>query len=354
MGIVQMDGVVTSERVERAEFGQMALQQILQRGTDQKRFLAQTQFAAGGVAVIGIQYPVQRIGLPFGLGGGGIIAAYHGLEIDSLFGKRLPLTQCGYPLAVMRGNDEVKGPRPDAFGWNPLAASATVAFHAATGPGGFDTAAETDGIFDVAAFDVPQSAITQPVIGGLHLHAVGGGLFEHAEAVAQAVAERGQFQFGKGVQKAGRQTTKSAVAERGIGLAFQYIAPGDATIRHQGAQARFQTERRQGIAHRAAHQEFHRKVVHAPAWRVLAAHGIGFLGFGPALRQCFSAGFCGQAQRGACVQFACLLGEQLIETGQHRILQGVTGVGIQRGCGVIHGLAGGQFIIVGITPRRRH
>ena len=40
-----------------------------------------------------------------------------------------------------------------------------------------------------------------------------------AEAVAQAVAERGQFQFGKGVQKAGRQTTKSAVAERGIGLA---------------------------------------------------------------------------------------------------------------------------------------
>ena len=332
----------------------MALQQILQGSADQESFLAQAKFAAGGMAVIGVQHPVQGIGLPFRFRRRGVIPAHDRLEIHGLLGQGLPLSERGYPCAMMRRYDEIESTRAHAFGRNPLAAAAAVGFQTATGARGFHPSAEADAVFDAAAFDIPERAIAQPVIRGLHLHAVRRGLFEHAETVAQSIAEGRQFQFGEGVQKAGGKAAEAAVAQCGIGLRFQNIAPVNAALGHEGAERGFDAECRQGIAQRASHQKLHGKIMHAPACSLLAACGIGFLGSGPAQRQLIAAGFRRHAECGTGIQRPGVLRGQGVETGQHRVLQGVTGVGIQQGCGVIHKLAGGLFIIVGITPRRRH
>jgi hypothetical protein len=87
---------------------------------------------------------------------------------------------------------------------------------------------------------------------------------EHAELVADAVAERRQLQRGHRIEEAGRQPPEAAVAERRVGLHCCHILQGVGVLAHRGGHIRRQIQRGQRIAHGAADQEFHRQVVHAP------------------------------------------------------------------------------------------
>ena len=188
MGVVEMDRIALAQLIQRAAFGEMACDQILQRGTDQQRFLFQPQFAAGVGAVVGIQHPVQRIGGDLMARCAGVIAAAECGEVDRRIGTGLPLAQGGDAFAVMRRHHEIVGARDHPFGGLPAPAA---------DPVGFDPSAKTDDVFHVRAFDIPQRAVAQPVVGALDLATVLGRLREHAVAVAQPVAERWQAGFGE-------------------------------------------------------------------------------------------------------------------------------------------------------------
>ncbi len=99
--------------------------------------------------------------------------------------------------------------------------------------------------------------------GAFDLAATGDLLREHAVLVAHAVAERRQAERGEGVEEARGEPAEAAVAERGVGLALEHIGQRRAGVLRRFAQRVVEAECGHGVAERAAHQEFHRQVVHA-------------------------------------------------------------------------------------------
>ena len=314
-----------------AALGEMPCDQILQRGADQQRFLLQAQFAAGVGAVVWVEHPVQRVGGDQMTRGGGVIAAAERGEVDRILGAGLPLAQGRHAFAVMRGHDEIVGAREHAFGRLPAAAADAV---------GFDLSAEADDVFDVRTFDVPQRAVAQPVVGALDLATVLGALREHAVAVAQAVAERGQAGFGEGIEEAGGEPAETAVAQRGVGLGFQNVGQRQPARGQFALQFGLQTQCRQCVAQGASHQEFHRQVMHAAAGQRPA--GVFGLSRGPAFGQRVATDIRRRAQGRARGRHGLALVPGPRQRGAERRQQvggGAVGRGPHRGgscgCGVV-------------------
>ena len=83
----------------------------------------------------------------------------------------------------------------------------------------------TDGFFGM--LDLEGSAVCLPAVGLLALEAVDDFLAEEAVLVIDAVAEAGHVRGGQGFQEAGRQSAQAAVAESGVGFAFQHFVEAD-------------------------------------------------------------------------------------------------------------------------------
>src|SRR5688572_25327689 len=66
--------------------------------------------------------------------------------------------------------------------------------------------------------NLPRIAVAQPVVGRLGLVAVDDVLAEDAVLVTDSVAVEGKAERGRGVEEAGRQAAKTAVAEAGVAL----------------------------------------------------------------------------------------------------------------------------------------
>jgi len=118
----------------------------------------------------------------------------------------------------------------------------------------------------------------------LDLAAVVDGLREHAELVADAVAEGGQPERGHRVEEAGREPPQAAVAERGIGLGRGHLLECRGVRARGGGSLALEAECGQRVAERTPDQELHRQVVDAP--RLGCA--IGRVGGDPALRELFA------------------------------------------------------------------
>ena len=69
---------------EAAVIGEVAGDQILQRGADQEVLLAQAKLAAGLGRVVGVQDPVDPLGGLLGRGRGRVVAPGQGREVDRL------------------------------------------------------------------------------------------------------------------------------------------------------------------------------------------------------------------------------------------------------------------------------
>jgi hypothetical protein len=120
---------------------------------------------------------------------------------------------------------------------------------------------------DALARELPRRTVFQPGVGPLDLPAALDALREHAELVADAVAEAGQAQRGHGVEEARGQAAQTAVAQRGIGLQRRQVFQAGGACRGPLSGAFGERQRIQRVAHRAAHQEFHRQVIHAARLR---------------------------------------------------------------------------------------
>jgi hypothetical protein len=146
--------------------------------------------------------------------GAGDVAIAEAFEVDGVGRLGLPLAQRGHALAVMGRHDEVEGLCDQALGRPPVMALVGA---------DDDAAAEADGIAQLRTRQLPGLAELHPVIGALDLPAAFDALGEHPVPVAQAIAKRWQALFGKGVEKAGRESPQAAVAQRRVLLALQHL-----------------------------------------------------------------------------------------------------------------------------------
>jgi len=104
-------------------------------------------------------------------------------------------------------------------------------------------------------------------------------LLEHAELVADAIAERRQLQRRHAVEKAGRQTAKAAVAQRGVGLGRSQVLERVRMLARRHAHLAFDVQCSQGVGQGAPDQELHRQVIDPARLR----SAIGAVGRHPAL-----------------------------------------------------------------------
>jgi hypothetical protein len=186
--------------------------------------LLEPQNAAGPGAVVGIEHPVERVGFFQRPAGVHLLAAPERVEVDRALRAGLPEPQRGDVRGVMRRHDEVVGARHQVLRRQP---SAEVAF-------ALHACAERDGVAGGGTRDLPRVAVAHPVVGLLHLLAVLDALREHAVAIAQPVAERGQADLGERVEEAGGQAAEAAVAECRVQLAFYYADYAEAPLSRLG------------------------------------------------------------------------------------------------------------------------
>jgi hypothetical protein len=251
--IVQVHAVVAPEVVQGPALGEVARQHVLQRRRHQQELLLEPHLAAGMGAVVRVQHPVEHVGGQAFPARRQVLATAERREVDRVLARRVPLAQRGHALGAVAGHDEVERRGHNSLGRQPYAASAV----------GLHPAAEADHPAQLRALDLPRVAALEPVVRHLDLAPAGDLLGEHAVLVAHAVAERRQAQRGEGVEEAGGQSAQSAVAQRRVGLALEHVGQRRAGVGAGLAQRVVQAERGHRVAQRAAHQEFHRQVVHA-------------------------------------------------------------------------------------------
>ena len=103
-----------------------------------------------------------------------------------------------------------------------------------------------------------RSAVGLPAVGLFALEAVGDLLAEHAVLVINSIAEAGHIQSGQRLQEACRQTPQAAIAQPGIGLAFQHRLQAHAEVGQYAVEHLVQPHVADGVAQEAPHQELHR------------------------------------------------------------------------------------------------
>ncbi len=267
--VVEVDRHLVGERVQRAVFGQVARDDVLDRCAGEEVLLAQAQLATGRRAVVRVQHPRDVLELVLHLGGARVVAAVEGVQIDVRRRRRLPQPQRADLARAVARHHHVEGLGIDFGGGTPQRLVAVV----------FDPAAEAHRVVDAQTQELPRRTVAKPRVGMFHLPAFDDALREHAVLVADAVAERRQSERGHRIEETRRQPAEAAVAQRRIGLLLlDVLEPLGMALQRVRSVGR-QVQRRQRVAQRAAHQEFHRQVVHAPAALLCRLRGH------PALRQ---------------------------------------------------------------------
>jgi hypothetical protein len=153
---------------------------------------------------------------------------------------------------VVPGDKRVVGHGEDILGLHPVGAK-TVVLHAP---------AEADAIGALGAQDVPGIGLVEPAVGLLDLPAVGDLLAEHAVFIADAVADAGQPDAGRGVEEAGGEPPQPAVAERRTRLDRHELVEVDPVAGQRGAAFVDEPCRHQGVLEFARQQKLHRQVGH--------------------------------------------------------------------------------------------
>jgi len=162
-------------------------------------------------------------------------------------------------------------------------------------------------------------------------------LREHAVLVTHAVAERGQAQRRKRVEKTRREAAQTAIAQSGVGLALEHLGQRPMGRLERGAHFSVEFESLQRVAERPAHQELHRHVVDAT--RVLRPP-ILVLGLHPAVGEFLAAGRRGGAQSRLCRARVCAARQCAVECrAKSHAGAGVAGLGSGHGGGVAHQVA---------------
>ena len=171
---------------------------------------------------------------------------------------RRPEPQRVRRVVAVADDERVVGQADDRWRVDPVGAQAAVAIVLE-----HDAPAEAHGLRVLVARQLPGVAELQPVVVLLDLAAAVDLLLEHAEVVADAVADGGQLQRGERVHEAGREPAEAAVAEAGIALALQDLAEIEAVVGRQRQRRFVEVHVHQAEAEAAPGQELRRQVADA-------------------------------------------------------------------------------------------
>jgi len=252
--VIEVDGHLVGQIGEPAVLGQVAGQDVLDAGAGEEVFLAQAQFAPGGCAVVGVEHPTDVLVLVLELGRACIVAGVEGVQVDLRRCHGLPQAQGADAFGAVAGDDHVIGFGVDLTGMAPGG-------HVGRVGGGFHPAPEAHRVVHADTRKFPGRTVFEPGVGRFDLAATLYALLEHAELVADAVAEGRQLQCRHAVEEARGQAAEAAVAQRGVGLGGRQVLQR-AGMRARGhAHLALEFKRCQGVGQGAPDQELHRQVV---------------------------------------------------------------------------------------------
>ena len=265
VGIVQLDGDLVAQILQRAVGGQVVLDDIADGSGRQEVLLAQTQDLALDVVIVGVQDlgDQLRVGV---LAHRGVVVAQREAGHIEVRGLCLPQAQLGNALAVVALHIHIRGDSHDAVVVGVLDIVEAVI------PVLVDLAvkADLDGLIGVAL--QPDLTAGQPVVSALLLPAVHDLLLEDAVLVQDGVAGAADAGGGHAVQIAGSQTAQAAVAQTCIRLFLIDAVNVDVRSGQCLLGCIVQTEVEQAHFQAAAHQKLHTQVINLLG---TGANGLG-------------------------------------------------------------------------------
>ena len=255
MGVVELDGHLVGQVVQRAVLAQVDAQDVGDGGRREEILLAQAQDLALGVVVVGVKDLGDQLGAGAAADGRGIVAGVEAAHVKA-GGFGLPQAQLGHALGVIAGHIHIVGDGHDAV----VVLVAHMVEAAVPALDGLAVKADLLGLVGVALD--PDLAAGQPVVGGLLLPAVHDLLLEDAVLVQDGVAGAGHAVGGHAVQVAGGQAAQAAVAQAGVRLLVVDLVNADVGVGQHLLGHFVQAQVEQAGAQAAAHQELHAQVVH--------------------------------------------------------------------------------------------
>ena len=129
-----------------------------------------------------------------------------------------------------------------------------------------DAAAEVHALGKLVTADLPgKSIVLEPVVGLLDLTPVDDALPEHAVAITDAVADNGQPQGRRAVEKAGREAAQAPVAEAGVVLQFENVGIGESETGAGLGAGVVDAEVHRGVTQQPPHEVLEREITGLPA-----------------------------------------------------------------------------------------
>ena len=265
MGVVELDGHLVGQVVQRAVLAQVVFQNVGHRGGGEEVLLAQPQDLALGMVVVGVEDLGDQLGRS-ALADGGVVVA--GVEAAHVKAGRLglPQTQLGHALGAVAGHIHVVGHGDDAV------VVLVLDMVEAAVPGLDGLAVEADLLGLVGVGLDPHLAAGQPVVGSLLLPAIHDLLLEDAVLIQDGIAGARDAVGGHAVQVAGGQAAQAAVAKARVGFLGIDVVDLDVSVGQHVPGHILQAQVEQAGAQAAAHQEFHAQVVDL---LFALAHGAG-------------------------------------------------------------------------------
>ena len=255
VGIVQLDGDLVGQILQRCVAGQVVLHDIADGSGRQEVLLTQAQDLALDVVVVGVQHLGDQLCIGV-LAHCSVVVAQREAGHIKVRGLGLPQTQLGNALAVVALNVHIRGHSHDAVVVGVLDVVEAVV------PVLVDLAVKADLHSLVRVALQPDLAAGQPVVGTLLLPAVHDLLLEDTVLVQDGVTSAADAGGGHAVQIAGSQTAQTAIAQTCIRLFLIDAVNADVSI-GQGLLCHLvQTQIQQAGLQAAAHQELHAQVVH--------------------------------------------------------------------------------------------
>jgi len=229
----------------------MPVDQILQRGRNEKILLSQAQFASGGGFVVGIKKFADRLRARLLRHRAEMIAGIEDVKPERIGRARRPQPQRVDVCATPSNDWCVVSDGPHGFRGMPRVAVASRFIGC-----NVDMATEVDVVYHLAARKFPGVAEGEPFVGIFLLTAIGDDLPEQSEVVANTVAQCGNAQRCHAFHETGGESAEAAVAERGVRLALAQFVEVDAEIAKRGVEHRQQSHVVEGVGEQAADQEF--------------------------------------------------------------------------------------------------
>ncbi len=184
--------------------------------SDEEVLLSETELPTRLDVVGRVEHPIECLD-PCALGDSlDIVALRENVEIELGCRLGVPQPQDTDRVGLETCNQNVVG---YAIHGPPVGPTRSVA--AGIGPVPIDPSSETNRNPEIVSADLPGEATLEPGIGMLDLPTVFKGLTKHAVVVSQTVAIRRIVEGGQRIQKTGRQSAETTVAETRIGFLVQ-------------------------------------------------------------------------------------------------------------------------------------